>query len=134
MLALARAEPVAALQENFQPVASSSWWRSWWSATSIGPIRAGIDLGAEALAATVTGDMGLLEDLLENLIDNALKYTPSGGHVTVRSGMVDAAAYLEVEDDGPGHPRAERTRVRERFYRRPGIARHRLRTGPGHRR
>ena len=66
------------------------------------------------------GDAWLLEDLLENLIDNALKYTARGGRVTVRSGLDERHPYLEVEDDGPGIPEAERQRVRERFYRRPG--------------
>jgi two-component system sensor histidine kinase TctE len=61
-----------------------------------------------------------MEDLIGNLIDNALKYTPRGGHVTVRSGVDAGHPYVEVEDDGPGIPEQERQRVRERFYRRPG--------------
>jgi two-component system sensor histidine kinase TctE len=74
------------------------------------------------MPAQTLGDAWLLEDLLANLIDNALKYTPRGGHVTVRSGLEGAAPYLEVEDDGPGIPEIERARVRERFYRLPGSA------------
>jgi two-component system sensor histidine kinase TctE len=71
----------------------------------------------------------LLEDLLGNLVDNALHYTPAGGHITIRCGADAAAAtgsksYLEVEDDGPGIPAAERVRVRERFYRLPGSTGH----------
>ncbi|MBV8806754.1 MAG: sensor histidine kinase, partial [Sinobacteraceae bacterium] len=62
----------------------------------------------------------LLDDLLSNLVDNALNYTPSGGRVTVRSGYERGAPFLEVEDDGPGIPESERPRVRERFYRIPG--------------
>jgi two-component system sensor histidine kinase TctE len=62
----------------------------------------------------------LLDDLLGNLVDNALNYTPSGGRVTVRSGHDSGTPYLEVEDDGPGIPESERARVRERFYRLPG--------------
>jgi two-component system sensor histidine kinase TctE len=83
-------------------------------------VNAGLDLGADAQAAQVTGDAWLLEDLLGNLIDNALKYTPSGGHVTVRSGVDAGHPFLEVEDDGPGIAESERQRVRERFYRLPG--------------
>jgi two-component system sensor histidine kinase TctE len=57
--------------------------------------------------------------LLANLIDNALTYTPAGGSVTVRCATVSELrqVFLEVEDDGPGIPEAERVRVFERFYR-----------------
>ncbi|MBI6705958.1 sensor histidine kinase [Pseudomonas viridiflava] len=61
------------------------------------------------------GEPTLLNELLSNLIDNALAHTPSGGNVVLR---VYAPGILEVEDDGPGIPQAERERVFERFYRR----------------
>jgi two-component system sensor histidine kinase TctE len=122
LLALARAEPVAALHENFQPVALKPLIEELVERYVDRADKVGIDLGAEAHAASVRGDTGLLEDLLENLVDNALKYAPRGGHVTVRSARDGAVAYLEVEDDGPGIPDAERARVRERFYRLPGSA------------
>ncbi|MGQ0709162.1 MAG: ATP-binding protein [Rhodoferax sp.] len=86
----------------------------------------GIDLGLEHAAAVVSGHEWLLRELLSNLVDNALKYTPTGGRVTVRCGRRVAGDdstprhFLEVEDDGPGIPGAERTRVLERFYRVPG--------------
>jgi two-component system sensor histidine kinase TctE len=120
LLALARAEPVSALHENFKPVALKPLVEQLVERHIDRADKAGIDLGAETLAVSVTGDAGLLEDLLENLIDNALKYAPSGGRVTVRDGLEGPAPYLEVEDDGPGIPEAERARVRERFYRLPG--------------
>ena len=66
------------------------------------------------------GNVRLLEDLLGNLVDNALHYTPVGGRITVRCGTRHDATFIEVEDDGPGIPEAERPRVRERFYRMPG--------------
>ena len=62
----------------------------------------------------------MLREALANLIDNALRYTPPQGVVTVRSGMRGAFAILEVEDNGPGIPRDERERIFERFYRIPG--------------
>ena len=52
-----------------------------------------------------------LRVLLVNLVDNAITYTPSGGHVTVRCGSVEGVAFIEVEDDGPGIPEAERDKV-----------------------
>lgn len=120
LLALARAEPVSGSQAKLQPVALKPLVEELVERHVERADSAGIDLGADAHAATVMGNAWLLEDLLENLIDNALKYTPKGGHVTVRSGLRDAHGYLEVEDDGPGIPESERHRVCERFYRRPG--------------
>ena len=61
------------------------------------------------------GEPTLLNELLSNLVDNALAHTPPGGNVILR---VTAPAVLEVEDDGPGIPLDERDRVFERFYRR----------------
>ncbi|MES2870838.1 MAG: sensor histidine kinase N-terminal domain-containing protein [Pseudomonadota bacterium] len=61
------------------------------------------------------GEPTLLNELLSNLVDNALAHTPQGGNVILR---VNPPAILEVEDDGPGIPFGERERVFERFYRR----------------
>jgi signal transduction histidine kinase len=61
---------------------------------------------------------------LSNLVDNALKYTPAGGRVTVSAGLQNHRPYLAVEDTGPGIPAAEHHRVRQRFYRLPN--------SPGH--
>ncbi len=66
------------------------------------------------------GHEWLLRELLANLVDNAVKYTPQGGTVTIRCGLRDGGAFLEVEDDGPGVAPTERPRVLERFYRVPG--------------
>ena len=81
-----------------------------------------IDLGLEAQAVHVTGHEWLLRELIVNLLDNALKYTPAGGCVTLRCARVidGGAPFLEVEDDGPGIPLADRQRVLARFYRVPG--------------
>ena len=78
-----------------------------------------IDLGFEPPDAPVdiAGNALMLRELLSNLIDNALRYTPAGGSVTVRVRVDDAHAILEVEDTGPGIAPAERSHVFERFYR-----------------
>jgi two-component system, OmpR family, sensor histidine kinase TctE len=120
MLALARADPLSGVHEQSESVALKPLVEQLVERQVERADRAGIDLGAETHPASVPGNAWLLEDLLENLLDNALKYTPTGGHVTVRCGMEERAPYLEVEDDGPGIPESERARVRERFYRRPG--------------
>ncbi len=80
-----------------------------------------IDLGFEAPPANanivIAANPLMLRELLSNLIDNALRYTPAGGSVTVRVKGSAAQAVLEVEDTGPGIAPAERARVFERFYR-----------------
>ncbi|MEP7102581.1 MAG: ATP-binding protein [Burkholderiales bacterium] len=82
--------------------------------------RRGIDLGADAsVDASVQGDAAQLEILLNNLVENALRYTPRGGIVDVVTGLIDAAPVLRVIDDGPGIAPAERARVFDRFYRSP---------------
>lgn len=87
-----------------------------------------IDLGLDCQASHVDGQEWLLRELLANLVDNALKYTPAGGAVTVRCGLraaqgeAPARAFLQVEDNGPGIPPQECSRVLEPFYRIPGVA------------
>jgi two-component system sensor histidine kinase TctE len=76
-----------------------------------------LDLGLDAQPVQVMGHEWLLRELLANLVDNAVKYTPEGGTVTIRCGTRRGGAFLEVEDDGPGVPAQERGRVLERFYR-----------------
>jgi two-component system sensor histidine kinase TctE len=80
-------------------------------------IAAGIDLGFELQPATLVGRPALLRELLANLIHNALQYAGRGARVTVRSRRDARGTVLEVEDNGPGIPAAERERVFERFVR-----------------
>jgi two-component system sensor histidine kinase TctE len=77
------------------------------------------DLGFEGSdhPVEINGNPLLLAELLNNLVDNALRYTPRGGHITVRTQILGAHAVLEVEDSGPGIPPEERERVFDRFYR-----------------
>jgi two-component system, OmpR family, sensor histidine kinase TctE len=79
-----------------------------------------IDLGLDAEPASAVGDEWLLRELICNLVDNAVKYTPAGGTVTLRCGLAAGAlrqVFIEVEDDGPGIAHDERSRVLDRFYR-----------------
>jgi len=67
---------------------------------------------------TVVTDRERLRRILENLVDNAVKYTPAGGSVVVTTAAdPDGAARIEVKDDGPGIEAEHRERVFERFYR-----------------
>ena len=79
-----------------------------------------IDLGFSLDRAEIDGDPVLLSELVNNLLDNALRYTPVGGAVTVRTGRNSGTPFLSVEDNGPGVPLSERSRILERFYRIPG--------------
>ncbi len=79
-----------------------------------------LDLGLDAQPQQVMGHEWLLRELLANLVDNAVKYTPPGGCVTIRCGGGESGPMLEVEDDGPGISPQEIPRVTERFYRVPG--------------
>jgi two-component system sensor histidine kinase TctE len=63
------------------------------------------------------GDEALLRQLVMNLLDNAVRHTPSAGTVTVNLQRHDGRAELAVEDSGPGVPAAEQGRVFERFVR-----------------
>lgn len=85
-------------------------------------LRRGIDLSFEALSQpSVTLEPFLLEEILRNLIDNALRYTDPGGQVAVTVASVEepdpAEVRITVADNGPGIPEAERERVFERFHR-----------------
>lgn len=63
------------------------------------------------------GDKFLIEQMLTNLIDNAVKYTPEDGNVTVRAYSKNRSVIIEVEDSGIGIPRKDHDRIFERFYR-----------------
>jgi two-component system sensor histidine kinase TctE len=77
-----------------------------------------IDLGCDMPpAAPVVGEAAMLRELVTNLVDNALRYTPMGGTVTVTVASDREGTALVVEDNGPGIPVEERERVFERFYR-----------------
>ncbi|MCP5196005.1 MAG: sensor histidine kinase N-terminal domain-containing protein [Gammaproteobacteria bacterium] len=82
-----------------------------------------LDLGLlPSDAVMVAGEPSELRTLLGNLVDNALRYTPTGGRVDVQVRRVGHAAVLSVTDTGPGIPVEERERVFDRFYRGPYTA------------
>jgi two-component system sensor histidine kinase TctE len=77
-----------------------------------------IDLGFEQRgSALVRGSVPMLHELVANLIDNAIRYTPDRGVVTAVLEASAARVTLRIEDNGPGIPAEERERVFERFYR-----------------
>ena len=78
-----------------------------------------IDLGYDPGDAPqiVAGDKTMLREMIVNLVDNALRYTPEGGAVMLTQRHEDGFNVLRVSDNGPGIPEKERARVFERFYR-----------------
>ena len=74
---------------------------------------------AVARVAPVEGDASLLMEAMSNLIDNAMKFGPAGGRVSLllEQAGAGAGAIVTVADDGPGVPVAERSLVTQRFYR-----------------
>jgi two-component system sensor histidine kinase TctE len=124
LLTLARADPAANVAARNQAVDLSAIVGEVVAKFFDRALQSNIDLGADVKPASIQADPSLLDDLLSNLVDNALKYTPAGGTVTVSAGLRNRRPYLAVEDTGPGIPAAEHHRVRQRFYRLPN--------SPGH--
>jgi len=87
----------------------------------------------------VSADRSRLRQVLANLADNAVKFTPEGGIVTMRARGIDAGISIEVEDSGPGIPAEDLPRIWERLYRGDRSRSERglglgLQPGPRHRR
>jgi len=79
--------------------------------------QSGVTLTLTGEETVVDGVERILDEIVMNLCDNALKYNREGGSVTVYTGEKDGRACLIVEDTGIGIPKAHQSRVFERFYR-----------------
>jgi two-component system sensor histidine kinase QseC len=76
-----------------------------------------IQLELDGDSARMYGDRFALETLVKNLLDNACKYTPVGGHIHIAVSRDEAGANLCIEDSGPGIPEDQYQRIFDRFYR-----------------
>ena len=127
LLSLARAEPGAertyALQKFDLAALARDATTEWVPRAIVRNIDLGFDAEADGTPdgapnlAIIEGDALLVKEMLGNLLDNAIRYTPDGGQVTVRVTAGAGTVLLGVEDNGPGIPLAERERVFERFHR-----------------
>lgn len=117
LLALARAEPGRAVKARFAPLDLADVVAESVQVFVNQAQARRIDLGFELAPARVSGEWFMLRDLVDNLVDNALRYTPEGGSVTVRTHAHTGTATLEVEDSGPGIPAAQRASVFQRHVR-----------------
>ncbi|HYD07930.1 MAG TPA: HAMP domain-containing sensor histidine kinase, partial [Reyranella sp.] len=124
LLSLARNEPEAAGAVRFESLDLNVLGLQVATQWVPEAIKRDLDLGFEAAPAPVLvrGDAGRLRELLDNLLDNAVRYSRAGGRITVRVTAAPAAS-LEVSDDGPSIPPEERERVFERFHRLLGTSR-----------
>ena len=134
LLTLARADPAVNVASKNQAVALDKIVGDIVARAFDRALQANIDLGIEVTPVSIQADPALIDDLINNLVDNALKYTPEGGRVTVSTGREGGRPYLTVEDTGPGIPVEDRQRVRQRFYRLPNSPGHGSGLGPRHRR
>ena len=118
LLSLARNEPEAAREVALAPLDLNALALDVSQGWVPEALKKRIDLGFEGPEAPVIirGEDSRLRVLLDNLVDNAVRYTPDGGHVTVRV-TTGAETVIEVSDDGPRIPLEERQRVFERFHR-----------------
>jgi signal transduction histidine kinase len=117
LLQVSRAEPDGQGPRR-EPVDLGELARSVVARLSAKADARGLDFGAKAEQHVwVQGDVHQLTVLLENLIENALRYTPAGGVVDVEARSEGGMPVLYVIDNGPGIPESERDRVFDRFYR-----------------
>ncbi len=118
LLALARAEPNTFERKRLAPVRLEKIIADSIHALIITADRKNIDLGFDLQPVSISGDAFLLRDLIENVIDNAIAYTPQHGVVTVRCYEQQGhSGIFSVEDNGPGIPKAERELIFQRRYR-----------------
>ena len=119
LLALARAEPDADRARAADQLDLAQLARDTTTEWVPRALERDIDLGFDSphARARVRGDAFLLKEMLNNVLDNAIRYTQPGGQVTVRVIPDTTSIVLSVEDNGPGIPAADRERVFERFYR-----------------
>jgi signal transduction histidine kinase len=97
--------------------------------------KLGLTLSMQATTLPLVGDADRLIQALQNIVENAIKYTPEGGAIAVDAVVVDSAdvaalsggpqgkvAVVRVADSGPGIPEVDRDRVFEKFFRRQGVS------------
>jgi two-component system phosphate regulon sensor histidine kinase PhoR len=76
-----------------------------------------VDVQVDEAARVVQADSAKMHDVLRNLLENASAYSPEGSRISLRSRRVGADVWVEVEDEGPGIPASDLSRIFERFYR-----------------
>ena len=120
LLSLARNEPGALVAVQLQPLDLNAFALEVSMDWVPHALKRNIDLGFEGVeqVLTIAADRDRLRELINNLVDNAIRYSQPGGVVTVRTARTpDGQCQLSISDDGPSIPVAERERIFERFHR-----------------
>ncbi|GHU31665.1 sensor histidine kinase [Betaproteobacteria bacterium] len=119
MLILARAEPANGLIQERATLDIAELAREVAGDFVVLALEKNIELAFEAPDSPLPmdGDATMLREMISNIVDNALRYTPANGHVTLAVAHAGTRAILRVTDDGPGIPPSERGKVFQRFYR-----------------
>ena len=118
LLKLAQIE-AGKLELQRQPVAVSSVTQPCLEVTRLKADQKNLTLETDYRAdlPLVNGDSLCLQQVLQNLLDNAVRYSPTGGRIIVRAFVKDSEIVISVSDSGVGIPKAEQERIFERFYR-----------------
>ena len=121
MLALAQVEPGSDRLFDLKPLDLGKLVRETVKEWVPAVIKKDMDLGYEGPDGSIMidGDMVRVKMMIDNLIDNAVRYSPKGSSITTRLEEADGAVILTIEDNGAGIPPGERNAVFQRFYRVP---------------
>lgn len=119
LLSLARNEPGGHTYSSFETLELNRLAQETTMLWVPEALKKNIDLGFEGSSQVlpVRGDAIGLQEMIGNLLDNAIRYTPPGGTVTLRAGYEEGGTVLRIEDNGAGIPEEHRVQVFERFYR-----------------
>ncbi len=117
ILKLSRLEADGSQQEERTPVELFGLCREAASRLSLNAAKQDVTLSCEGEQVTVSGMRRLLEEIIYNVCDNAIKYNREGGYVRMTTGTEGDRAFVRVKDNGIGIPPADQGRIFERFYR-----------------
>jgi two-component system sensor histidine kinase GlrK len=116
LLAFSRLPEVRSAEVRREPVRLDQLARSVVTDHRVGALARGLRFRLSVEPITLQGDRARLRALLDNLVSNAVKYSPKGGRIDIRLLEDQDGVSLEVQDQGPGIPMADRSRVFDPFY------------------
>ncbi len=118
LLRLAQVE-AGQLPMQFQPVEVQSVIRPCLETVRLDATAKRLTLDVDCLPSLprVSGDPGSLQQVVQNLLDNAVRYSPEGGRISIKAAFEGENIVISVSDTGPGIPKTEQERIFERFYR-----------------